>query len=217
VAADTAEIVLAAVAAAAYDAVVIYGMTIALVPDVLVLGHLTKAKDPKMTTRRSFFLTLGAAALVLAIAVPVAFSHGPGPGGRDGDGPRGDRIERLVEKLGLDATQKAKLEKLKTAHQADAQALREQIQSIRDETKALWLAANPDKAKILGAERQVQAIQGKLAESRVEFMFAARGVLTAEQFKKFVEMRKGHGGRHGHGACGSDGPDKGGPPAPDDE
>ena len=172
-----------------------------------------------MTTRRSLFLTLGAAALVVAIAVPVAFSHGPGPGGGPdgkGDGPRGDRMGRLVEKLGLDATQQAKLEKLKTAHQDDAQALRDQIRSIREETKALWLAPNPDKQKILAAERQAQAIEGKLAESRVEFMFAARGVLTPEQFKSFVELRKEHGGRHGgrHGGWGG-GKGKGMGPQPE--
>lgn len=163
-----------------------------------------------MTTKRSLFLSLGAAALVLAVAVPAAFSHGPGPrGGPDGDGPRGDRMGRLVEKLGLDATQQAKLEKLKTAHQDDAEALRDQIQSIREESKALWLAPNPDKQKILAAERQVQAIEGKLAESRIEFMFAARGVLTPEQFTKFVEMRGKHGG-HGRGHHGKGGWDKGG-------
>jgi len=145
-----------------------------------------------MTTRRSLFLSLGATALIVALAVPVAFSGGP-RGGPDGDGPRGDRIGRLAEKLGLDAKQTAQLKALKETHQTEADSIREQIDAKREATKALWLAPNPNKAQILASVREVQALEGQLAESRVDFMFAARGVLNPSQFAKFVEMRRHHG------------------------
>lgn len=165
-----------------------------------------------MTTRRNLFLALGAAALVVAIAVPAAFSRGPGP---DGQG-RGDRMGRMAEKLGLDAKQTTQLKALKDAHQDDAQALREQIQAVREAQKQLWLAPSPDKAKILANEREVLALEGQLAEARVDFMFKARAVLTPAQFTKFIEMRKHHGGRgkHGKGGWGRHHGGRGG--APDD-
>lgn len=150
-------------------------------------------------TRRNVFLTLGAAALALAIAVPAAFSRGPGPRG-DKEGWRGDRIERLAGKLGLDDKQKAALTTLKEDHRDEAQSIREQVRAKREATRALWLAPNPDKQAILAAEREINALEGQLAESRVEFMFAARGVLTPEQFGEFVELQKKRGfGKHHRG------------------
>ena len=148
--------------------------------------------------RQTLFLSLGLAALALIIAVPVAFSRGPGPG--DGDGPRGDRHAFMIKQLGLDAKQTAALETLRTDHRDDVDSIHEQIQAKREAIKALWLAPSPDKNQILVAEREISTLHGQLAESRVDFLFAAKGVLTPAQFSKFIELKQERGfGKHGRG------------------
>lgn len=159
-----------------------------------------------MTTRRNLFLSLGVAAIALVVAVPVAFSRGPGPG------DHGDRMGRLAEKLGLDAKQTTQFKVLKDAQRDDAQSLREQVRAVRDAQKQLWLAPSPDRAKILAGEREALALEGQLAESRIDFMFKVRTVLTPAQFQKFIEMRKdGHFGKDGKRGWGKRHGRRGGP------
>lgn len=148
--------------------------------------------------RLPLFLSLGLAALALIVAVPVAFSRGPGPG--DGDGPRGDRHAFMIKQLGLDAKQTAALQALRSDHRDDVDSIHEQIRAKREAIKTLWLAPNPEKNQILAAEREINALHGQLAESRVDFIFAAKGVLTPAQFSKFIELRGERGfGKHGRG------------------
>lgn len=161
--------------------------------------------------RLNLYLSLAFAALTLAIAVPVAFSRGPGPGNGPGpgDGPRGDRHAYVIKQLGLTPEQTAALEALRQDHRDDVDSLHEQIQAKREAMKALWLTPNPDRAQILAAEREIGALRQQIAESRVDFLFAVKGVLTPEQFGKFIELRKdgrgfGHherGWRRGDGEC----------------
>lgn len=146
--------------------------------------------------KQNLLITLGAAAVALAVAVPAAMSHGP-RGGDDGERRGGPPIAHLKEKLGLNDQQVAKLEALKDDQGDDAQSLREQIRTKRDELHALLLAPTLDKAKLSAASREINALEGQLQDRRLEFLIAARGVLTPEQFKTFVDMKKG-GRHHGH-------------------
>lgn len=162
--------------------------------------------------RLNLYISLALAALALALAVPVAFSRGPGPGNGPGpgygDGPRGDRHAHVMKQLGLSPEQTTALDALRQDHRDDVASLHEQIQAKREAMKALWLAPNPDRAQILAAEREIGALRLQIAESRVDFLFNVRGVLSPEQFAKFIELRKdgrgfGHhrGWRQGAGEC----------------
>lgn len=146
--------------------------------------------------KQNLFFAIGAAAVAIAVAVPAALSHGPGGGGFDGRG-RGPRIERLKDELGLNDQQVAKLKALKDDHMDDAQSLRDQLRAKRDELHALLLAPTLDKAKLAAASREINALEGQLEESRLDFLVSVRGVLTPDQFKTFLELRKS--GRHGFG------------------
>jgi len=155
-------------------------------------------------SRRNVFVSLGVAALAAMVLVPMAaLSHGPGPGGPDGEGRgRGfDRGARMAEKLGLDDAQKKKVEAIFEEHRDEASSLREQVEAKREQVKQLWLAKAPNRQAILAVEAEVNALHGQLAAERVDFMFKVKGVLTAEQFGKFVELQAKHGkgfrGMHG--------------------
>jgi Spy/CpxP family protein refolding chaperone len=142
------------------------------------------------------------AMLVLLIAAP-AFSRPGGPGGR-GDGRRFDKI---VETLGLDAQQAARLKTMHETHRDAVKSIREQVKARREGMKSLWLAPNPDRSKITAAQREIQALHGQIGEERIDFLFGVRSVLRPDQFQKFIELAPGrhgkgprHGARHGGGA-----------------
>lgn len=154
-------------------------------------------------TRRSI-LTLGITALVLSIGAPIALAGGPdggGPRGHGGPGGR-DRGAFIIKELGLDAKQAEKLKTLREEMRADQKSLHEQIRSKREALRALWLGGNPDRAQVAAATTEINALEGQAALARVDFVFAAKGVLNAEQFKKFVAFQAKHGGRGGHGRGG---------------
>ena len=69
-----------------------------------------------------------------------------------------------------------------------------------------WLAEAD--ATILALTSEINALQAQKAADRVEFMFAAKGLLTPEQFTKFTELRGKRGGpgmRGGKGGFGERG------------
>lgn len=157
--------------------------------------------------RLSLIAILGAAALALAATTTLALARGPrggpGPGGHDGRGAR------IAELLKLDDKQKTALGDLREDMRDDVQSIREQIRAKHEAMKTLWKAATPDRAKLVAALNEIQALQGQIALRHLDFVFAARPILSAEQFQKFVDFMGERGfGRGGHG------PGRGfGPPA----
>jgi hypothetical protein len=55
------------------------------------------------------------------------------------------------------------------------------------------MADTPDKARLLSASKEVNAIHGQIADARINHLFALRAVLTPEQLKKWKEFRGGCG------------------------
>jgi len=128
-------------------------------------------------------------ALTLAIAIPVSQAQTPGtpptppppPAGehlKKHDGPRGDRLKHLSEKLGLTEDQKTKL---KPIIKEEGQA----IKAVRDDAS---LAKDAKWAKIEGI--------------RKSYHEQIRALLTPEQATKFDEFReeRGHGPGNREGA-----------------
>jgi Spy/CpxP family protein refolding chaperone len=134
----------------------------------------------------------GLAFLALLLAAP-AFSRPPS------DGPRGDRqprIERLVNALNLDAAQTTKLKALHEDHRDAVSSLREQMKSRRAAMKALWLAPNLDRGKIVAAHQELDALEGQIGQARLDFMFGARAILRPDQFQRFLELKERRGRHH---------------------
>lgn len=159
-------------------------------------------------TRRSV-ITSGIVALVaIALAAPAAFSRGPdGPNGGFGQG-RGERGAHFMKALDLSPEQVTAFKALREERQADNQATRQELKTKRQAIQAQWQSGNPDRATILALTSEINALQAQKAADRVEFMFAAKGLLTPEQFTKFTELRGKRGGpgmRGGKGGFGERG------------
>lgn len=139
----------------------------------------------------------GAGLVALFVAIPLALAGGP----RGGDGRHepGARLERMAERLGLDAAQKQKVKVIFEQHKDEAQSLREQMRAAKDKVKAAWSDKNATPASVKAAMREVHALKAQLMEERVDLGFALKKVLTPEQFEQARHFIEGRGGRGGHG------------------
>lgn len=158
---------------------------------------------------KKFLISAGVGLVALLVVVPLALAGGPRGG--EGRGERGPRWEKMAERLGLDEKQKVTVKGLFEQHRDEAESLREQLQVAREKVKAAWLDKNATEASVKAAHKEVHALQGQLAEQRVEFGFKLKKVLTPAQFEKVAnKLMKGGGfgkGRHfkGHGGWGGRG------------
>jgi len=154
-------------------------------------------------TRRSIIISGIVALAALAFAAPAAFSRGPdGPGGGFGE-HRGERGARFVKALDLTEDQATAMKALRQEQRESAKATRQELRTKRQEIKAAWLSDAPDRGTILALTSEINALQAQLAADRVDFVFAAQGILTPEQFAKFVKFAgKGGPGMRGFGKRG---------------
>ena len=138
-----------------------------------------------------------------------------GPGGFGGHGPM------MFAMLDLSDAQKAKMRDI---HEKQARAgiqARADMQLARMDMAKLMRSDNPDQSAINAQVDRMAKMRADMAKSRIATMLEARSVLTAEQRKKFDEMRaNGPLGMHGPGGPGGPmmrmmhGPQGGDGPAP---
>lgn len=142
---------------------------------------------------RRTLMTLGLAALAFAIAAPAVFANSPDDTRR---GKRGDRGAFMIKKLNLTPDQATALTALKTEQRADVMALRQELRAKKQELRAQWTSGQPDRSAVLALTGEINALQAQMAVDRVDFLFAAQGLLTAEQFEALLKMET-RGGKHG--------------------
>jgi periplasmic protein CpxP/Spy len=147
-------------------------------------------------------------AMLLMLSASLAFA---GPGGRGGamgkgfggqsggTGPgycwSGDRASNL----NLTEEQSGKLQALRENHLREIIPLRTQMISLRSEMRILWIAATPDRDKILAKQKELSNIQAQLDEKAVVYRFDCRAMLTPEQQAKMAAFGPGMGRGHGPG------------------
>ncbi len=83
--------------------------------------------------------------------------------------------------LKFTADQTQKMKALQENYLKDTASLRNEIQSKQLELRALWLQANPDQAKILAKEKEINDLRAQLQEKTINYAFEARKILTPEQ------------------------------------
>jgi Spy/CpxP family protein refolding chaperone len=98
-----------------------------------------------------------------------------------------------AKELNLTDEQKAKIEDLNFANRNAMIDLRASMQKAHLKMQHEMMADTPDKARMLAASKEVNAIQGQIADARINHLFALRAVLTPEQVKKFKECHMGCG------------------------
>src|SRR5512136_469281 len=138
-----------------------------------------------------------AATLIAAVAVTAfvasAFAFGPGWGRGHGGGPcYGGDITALTE-LNLTAEQTAKVNALREAHLRDIKPLQDKMFSKRGDLKLLWLQTNPDKDKIMAAQKEIRTLRDQMQDKMTVYRLAVLKVLTPEQQEKLKSLKMRHG------------------------
>jgi Spy/CpxP family protein refolding chaperone len=105
-----------------------------------------------------------------------------------------DRIlERMKERLGLSADQ---AQQLRALFQSRREQMRETVKRLCEaQIEFQGALRQTDATALRGAADRLKSAQGAMLDQRVEASLAVKGVLTAEQWTKWQEMRRHWGGR----------------------
>ena len=129
----------------------------------------------------------------------MGMGYGPcGPGG----GPGGAGYGGGAWGAGLNLTpeQTQKLQTLREGFFKETIPLRNEMMTKRLELRTLWSQPKPDQEKILGKQREVNALRAQLQEKATKYRLEGRSILTPEQQAQvgsFWAAGPGFGPRHG--------------------
>jgi Spy/CpxP family protein refolding chaperone len=130
-------------------------------------------------------------ALAAVAASPVMAYRGMGAG--YGSGPGNVADIGAARGLDLTAEQTEKINVLREAHMKDIKPHQDQMLSKSRELRSLWLAATPDKEKILALQKEAQSLRDQLTDRRTAYSLEVRQVLTPEQQAKVQAYGTGRG------------------------
>lgn len=101
--------------------------------------------------------------------------------------------QKMSEKLGLTADQQTKLKDLRVDMQKQTEDTWKKIKTIRGKEKDELLVPNPSQQALYGYAKEINDLQGVMAEKRLENLLKVKEVLTQDQFKKLLSMRPHQG------------------------
>jgi Spy/CpxP family protein refolding chaperone len=140
------------------------------------------------------------AVFVLTLVASSGFAMAQGWGKGEGMGPGHHGPGGWTSALNLSPEQNLKMQELRESHFKETIPLRNEIMSKRLELRTLWAKTNPDEAKILAKQKEVNALMGQLQEKATKHRLEMRQILTPEQRAKlgtFPGRRGGFGPRPG--------------------
>jgi Spy/CpxP family protein refolding chaperone len=136
----------------------------------------------KKTTLITVSLTLA-----LALMATAALAWGPGRGSGMGPGYGTPAIPNLTTE------QSSKIQALQKAHLDEIAPLQQELFQKRTEIRDLWLAQNPDQAKITALQKEMLNLRSQLQEKGTNLRLEIRKVLTPEQQAQMAAFGPGMG------------------------
>jgi len=104
-------------------------------------------------------------------------------------------LQRTKETLGLSDDQIGQIQTIFQSRRDDARADFQALCQARLDLRQLLDLQNSDPVALKAAGDRIKTLQGKLLDRRLDTAVALRTVLTAEQWAKWIEMRKARGNR----------------------
>jgi Spy/CpxP family protein refolding chaperone len=126
-----------------------------------------------------------------------------GPGSGPGYGPKG----AWGAELNLTPEQNQKMQGMREAFFKETLPMRNEMQVKQLELKTLWIQTNPDEAKIIAKQKEINALKAQLQEKGTKFRLEMRKILTPEQQAQMGAYGPGFG--RGQGMRGGYGPGRG--------
>ena len=137
------------------------------------------------------------AAAILAFPVVAAARPpgGPPPGdGGPGGGPPGamseNRLEGLVENLGLDDATLAAVDEILDASRDRGRKLRRDLREAHDQMRGLLDAPSPDEAAIFAQIDVISGLQGSVEKNRLGTLIRVRALLSPEARARLLDLMK---------------------------
>ena len=141
--------------------------------------------------KKIFFAVLMAAILAtagLAAAQDWGKGHGMGMGyGLHSGGARSGG-SGLWRALNLTPEQTQKMQALRESLLKEKIPLRNELMLKRLELRGLWMQTNPDEAKILAKQKEINALRAQLGEKVIQNRLEMRKILTSEQQAKLTNL-----------------------------
>ena len=143
-----------------------------------------------MPTKRMAAVALAA---LLATALP-AYAEAGKDRGRMHEGP----MQHLMDQLKLTPEQRGKLETIRARQHEQTKAQRDELFRKRGELFELIRSARSTRDQAVAKQREVDALQTRLAESRLAAWYESRAVLTPEQLTQLEKLPMGKGPKGWH-------------------
>jgi len=106
------------------------------------------------------------------------------------------RIQEIYNQLNLTEDQKKQLDVIKQQHRSTMENVRQRIKINKEALQEELMRAQLDRLKINEIHNQIKILQSQMEDERLGSILLVRGVLTAEQFTKFVNLMHKHKKQH---------------------
>jgi len=154
-----------------------------------------------MTTPFKISIAAGFVAVALAAGAPMLIAQdspqrrGPGPmAGGPMRGPGGPGFGLPLRALDLTDDQRAQLQKIRGAHEAEYKQAGEKVRAAHEGMRALVEADTIDEGAIRAKSAEVAAAEAEVAILNAKVRQESRQILTAEQREKLEELRANRSG-----------------------
>lgn len=105
-----------------------------------------------------------------------------------------ERKEKMFQEMGVTPEQQ---EKLRAHRESHKEKFKELSQTIREQKKTIGEELQKEELNLDNVRQQhneLKAMKAQMEDARLEGILEVRQILTAQQFSKFMEFKKEHGG-----------------------
>ena len=103
-----------------------------------------------------------------------------------------NRLEGLVEELGLDEATLAKVDEVLDASRDRGRKLHRELREAHDQMRVLLDASSPDEAAIFAQVDVISGLRAELEKNRLGTLIRVRALLTPEARDRLLESMKRH-------------------------
>lgn len=148
--------------------------------------------------KRNLLVALTAVLFALTCFSQSSYSENK-EGGEDCGKPHQERMEKMINELGLTEEQVTAMKAYKEEHRENSKTQRQEMKSLRQSLKTELEKAEPDQAVIDSISTELKNAQAAMIDQRIESILGMKKILTPEQFATFQEkMGNGKGKGKGH-------------------
>ena len=155
--------------------------------------------------------TLGAASLAVALLAAGVGLAAAEPQGASSGHHGQDRVQRMVQYLGLSEEQQATWKSLHDQHRTEMEPLRIEARELRERLRIAMAATSPDPTAVGAATLAIKQHHEKVKASEEAFQTRLTATLSDEQKTKFEAFKAANRGGRGPGSRGHGGPKENAP------